>query len=264
MQIHSGFARWSSALAVLFALEVLLILWADEDVRETDAADTHAVPSDSASVEGTLGARNAALVETIEAAAARERSGGTLSEPSDRRDLGEEAMAAETGSQEEWGVEMFVEALENPDARAFYGTDPALQEPAANGPAQTGSERARDFLLEAAVGSDSERKSTAVSALAFDEDEFAQSVLAEALERGLIALEDLPDDALLENLAIPPEGAGCLNSDWVYPSCSRARIASADEAGEGSSGSGIPDDGSAAFDENCAGPDWLLPDCSHN
>jgi hypothetical protein len=318
MQIQSSFARWSSAFAVLFALGVLLTLWADEDAREIDVADTHAVPSDSAGVEGTLSARNAALVERIEAAAARERSGGTLSEPSDRRDVGEEAMDAETGSPEERGVETLVEALENPDAhvfaeavdalseldperlvsvlglqleegplsddsddsefrsraarglgvvdsedgvdlliRAFDGTDPDLREAAASGLAQTGSDRARDFLLEAAEGSDPERKSTAISALAFDGDEVLRNVLADAYERDLIALEDIPDDALEEILSIVPEGADCLNSDWVFPSCSRALIASADEAGEGSSGSGVPNDG------NCAGPDWVLPDCSH-
>jgi len=310
MQIHSGFGRWSSALAVLFALGALLILWDNEDVRETDAADTDAVASDSAGVEGTLSASKATLVERIAAAAARE--------PSDRRDVGEEAMDAETGSPDERGVEALVEALENPDARVFFeavgalwqldperlvsvlglqleegplgddsddlefrsraarglgvvgsedgvdlmirafdGTDPGLREAAANGLAQTGSDRARDFLLGAAEGSDPERKSTAISALVFEGDEVARNGLAEAYEQGLIAPEDIPDDALEEILSIVPEDAGCLNSDWVFPSCSRDLIASANEAGEGSSGSGIPDDG------NCAGPDWVLPDCSH-
>jgi len=105
--------------------------------------------------------------------------------------------------------------------RAFEGSDPAVQEAAANGLAQTGDERAREFLVEAAGGSDPERKSKAISALAFEGDEEARSVLAEAFERGLIALDDVPDDAL-EELSIALEGAGCLGPDWVYPSCSRA------------------------------------------
>lgn len=249
MQIHSGFARWSSALAVLFALGVLLILWADEDVRETEAADTHAVPSDSAGVEATLSARNEALVEGIEVAAARERSGGTLSQPSDRRDVDGKAMDAESGSPEERDIETLVEALEDPDARTFAEAVDALSEldperlvsvlglqleegpltddsddaefrsRAARGLGVVGGEGGVDFLISAFDGTDPGLQEAAANGLAQTGSDRARDFLLEAAEgsdpdrksAAISALSSAADEATRSALAEAYERG------WISP-----------------------------------------------
>jgi hypothetical protein len=279
MRIHSGYARWSSALAVLFALGVLLMLWADDRVRETDAADALAVPSDSARVEGTLDARRAALVEMIEAAAAKERSGGTLSEPSDRRDVGEEEMDAEAGSDEERVVEGLVEALENPDARAFANAvdalselDPerlvsVLEEQLEDGPLSdesddsefrsragvelgvVGGEDGVDFLIRAFDGTDPAVREAAANGLAQSGSDRASDFLLEAAEGS------------------DPEPAIAFNKDerpgqpWTRVLSALAEayelgLISPDDIPDGALEELLPD-------VNCVGSDWPHLDCSN-
>jgi HEAT repeat protein len=279
MRIWSGHARWSSALAALFALGVLLVLWADDGARETDAADALALPSDSASDEGSLEAPEAVPVEMAEAAAAKERSGGTLSEPSGRRDVGEETMGAEAGSEQERVVEELVEALEDPDARVFADAVDAL------------SKRDRKRLVSvlelqleegpASEGSDdSESRSRAAWELGVEGGEDAVDPLIRAFEgtdpavreAAAYGLARTGSDRALDFILEAAEGSDperkrTAISALAFEGDEEARSDLADAYDQGLiTPDDIPDD---ALEElllesegaGCQGPEWVYPSC---